>query len=53
MEDQEDELYLELVEEEKFAILRNMNNASSSTFIVKYINKFGERGGFDYILKII
>lgn len=52
-EDWEDELYLETSDKKKYAILRQIHSASSSTFIVKYINIFGEHGGFDYILKII
>lgn len=51
--DEDDEIYLELVPERQWAIVRNQNPGANSIFIVKYINKFGEFGGFEFLFEAI
>lgn len=54
VEDSEDGYFLQFTQKRKFAILRiGSSNAASSSYYVKYLNIFGEQGGFDYILDIL
>lgn len=53
LDDQEDELYLEQTHLKKYAIIRHNQTNANSAFIVKYINKFGECGGFDFVMAVI
>jgi len=44
---------LEKANGKKYAILRHINSQTNCVFIVKYINKFGEQGGLDFLLSVI
>ena len=53
-DDHEDEIYLQSQTGRKYAIMRCESiYKGSSIYIVKYINIFGENGGFDYFLDVI
>jgi ubiquitin carboxyl-terminal hydrolase 34 len=54
IDDSEDSIFLSSQKRQRFAILRaNTMSGSSSIYLVKYINTFGERGGFDFILNAL
>ena len=53
-DDYEDILYLETQKEKKYAIMRTIaGHQGGSIYIVKYMNIFGENGGFDFILNVL
>lgn len=54
IDDSDDSLFLSGEKKPRFAILRtSTNNGSSSIYLVKYINAFGDHGGFDFILSAL
>jgi len=54
IDDTDDAYFLATQKKQKYAILRlNTVTGASSIYIVKYINIFGEYGGFDFILSVL
>lgn len=50
-DDSDDWVFLAMEKKPRFAIMRSYTNESvSSPFLVRYLNLFGERGGFDSLL---
>lgn len=53
-DDYEDFLYLETQKEKKYAIMRSISgHQGGSIYIVKYMNIFGDKKGFDFILNVL
>lgn len=54
IDDSDDAYFLASQKKPKYAILRlNTVTGASSIYIVKYINIFGEYGGFDFLLRVL
>ena len=54
IDDSDDEIYLSIVKQPKFAIMRsNSMYNTSSIYLIKYINLFGENKGFDFLLEAL
>ena len=54
IDDSDDEIFLSMINTDKFAIMRNNSiYSTSSIYLIKYINLFGENGGFDRLLNIL